>query len=614
MAKSVGKKAQRTFVWVIIGLTGIGLLSFGTGNFGGGGQSIGTVGEKRISAQTYFTALQNQLRSYAQQTGRALSFPEAQALGLQQETLSQIVTQRALDNEASELGISVGDAQVREEIIRSGIATGLDGGIDRVAYADVLRRVGLTERAYETQIREDLSRTILQLAVIGGVTPPETLTDTVLGFTAEERSVEWALMDQNDLITPLPEPTQAELTAEYNANPEAYTAPETKEIAYVWLTPDMILDSVQVDEDALRALYDDRRSEFVQPERRLVERLVFGSTAEAEAARARIEEGGAFEDEVEARGLDLSDADLGDVTEGDLGAAGAAVFAEEDLTVVGPLNTSLGPALFRINGILPATETTYEEARDGLQDELALDRAARIIGDQFDFLENELAGGATIEELADASDMEFGTLGWFPGMSEGPAAYAAFQDAAAAVTLDDFPEIEALEDGGIFALRLDGITEPTLRPLEDVEDEVRAAWEQNATVSRLGRLAETLSPQIAAGTDMAGLGLTAAIEDVSRGSFIPGAPAAFIGEVFEMSRDDVRVVEGTGTVALVRLIDIAAPDRNDPDVARLANALNAQYSQSYAQDLYATFAQGILDQTDVTLDQGQINGIHAQIQ
>ncbi|MEM1101759.1 MAG: SurA N-terminal domain-containing protein, partial [Pseudomonadota bacterium] len=314
MAKSVGKKAQRTFVWVIIGLTGIGLLSFGTGNFGGGGQSIGTVGEKRISAQTYFTALQNQLRNYAQQTGRALSFPEAQALGLQQETLSQIVTQRALDNEASALGISVGDAQVREEIIRSGIATGLDGGIDRVAYADVLRRVGLTERAYETQIREDLSRTILQLAVIGGVTPPETLTDTVLGFTAEERSVEWALMDQNDLITPLPEPTQAELTAEYTANPEAYTAPETKEIAYVWLTPDMILDSVQVDEDALRALYDDRRSEFVQPERRLVERLVFGSMAEAEAARARIEDGGAFEDEVEARGLDLSDADLGDVT------------------------------------------------------------------------------------------------------------------------------------------------------------------------------------------------------------------------------------------------------------------------------------------------------------
>ncbi|MEL6915061.1 MAG: peptidyl-prolyl cis-trans isomerase [Pseudomonadota bacterium] len=614
MAKSVGKKAQRTFVWVIIGLTGIGLLSFGTGNFGGGGQSIGQVGEKRISAQTYFRALQNDLRAFSQQTGRSLSFPEAQALGLQQETLSRLVTERALDNEASVLGISVGDAQVREEIVRSGIATGLDGGIDRVAYTDVLRRAGLTERAYETQIREDLSRTILQLAVIGGVTPPETLTDTVLGFTAEARTVEWALMDENDLITPLPAPTDAELTAEYTANPEDYTAPETKEIAYVWLTPDMILDSVQVDENALRALYDDRRSEFVQPERRLVERLVFGSAAQAEEALARIEAGGSFEEEVEARGLDLSDVDLGDVTEDDLSAAGAAIFAEEDLTVVGPLNTSLGPALFRINGILPATETSFEEARDALQDELALDRAARIIADQFDFLENELAGGATIEELAEASDMEAGTLGWFPGMSEGPAAYAAFQEAAAAVTADDFPEIEVLEDGGIFALRLDGITEPTLRPLEDVEDEVRTAWAQSATVTRLARLAETLSPQIAAGTDMAGLGLTASIEDVSRGSFVPGAPGTFIDAVFGMEPGDVRVIEGTGTVALVRLIEVSPPDRADPDVARLANALAAQYSQSYAQDLYATFAQGILDQTSVSLDQGQINGIHAQIQ
>ena len=613
MAKSVGKRAQRGAVWFIIALTGVGLLSFGTGNFGGGGQTIGTVGEKRISAQTYFSALQNDLRTFSQQTGRNLSFPEAQAIGLQQETLSRLVTQRALDNEAAQLGLSVGDAQVRQQILQSGF-TGLDGQFDRTLYADTLRRNGMTEASYETQIREDLSRQILQIAVIGGITPPETFTETIIQFAAEERTIAWSLMDQNDLIRPLPEPTDAELTAEYTSNPDAYTSPETKELTYAWLTPNMILDSVEVDEQALRDLYETRRAEFVQPERRLVERLVFGDRAQADAALARIEAGGSFEEEVTARGLALSDTDLGDVVPDDLGPAADVVFGAEGLSVVGPTNTSLGPAIFRINAILQASETSFEEARDVLQDELARDRAVRVIAEQFEFLENELAGGATLEEIAESSDMELGTLGWFPGMSEGPAAYNAFQEAANAVNEGDFPEIAELDDGGLFALRLDSIREPALRPLEDVVDEVRLAWEAGAVVDALTELAERLSPQIAAGMDMAGLGLSASIEDVSRGSFVPGAPFGFLEAVFEMDPGEVRVLPGTGTVAVVRLDEINAPDRTDPNTAQLLSAISAQYGQSYAQDLYATYAQGILDQTSVNLDQGQINGIHAQIQ
>ena len=73
---------------------------------------------------------------------------------------------------------------------------------------------------------------------------------------------------------------------------------------------------------------------------------------------------------------------------------------------LGPLNTSLGPALFRINGVLPAQETSFEDARDTLQDELALDRAARIIDALVDDLDNEMAGGAVLEEIGRASCRE----------------------------------------------------------------------------------------------------------------------------------------------------------------------------------------------------------------
>ena len=615
MAESVGKKASNIGVWIIMGLLIVGLMGFGAGSFGGGGQTIGRVGDKRISAQTYFTALTNQIRNFQAQTGQNLTFPQAQQIGLQQQVLSQLVTQRALDNEAANLGISVGDTEVRDEILRSGAFTGLDGEFDRLLYADLLSRQGLSEANYESQIREDLSRQLLQLAVVRGVETPQTFADTLISFAGEQRNFSWALMDQDDLISPIPEPTEAELQTEYEADPDAYTLPEMKEITYAWLTPDMILDTVEVDEEALVELYEQRRDEFMQPERRLVERLVFGSQDQAAEAKARVDAGGSFEAEVEARGLDLSDIDLGDVLASDLGAAAKTVFGADALSVVGPVNTSLGPALFRINAVLPAQETSLEDARDLLQDELALDRAARIIADQIEFLENELAGGATLEDIAAASDMELGTLNWFPGVDEGPAAYAAFQDTASAVKDGDFPEIASLDDGGIFALRLDGVIEPRLQPLADVTDGVTRAWELKQTTVALDELAERLSPQIAAGMDMATLGLTASIEEgIVRGSFLPGAPVGFLDEVFEMEVGEVRVVPGTGAVAMVRLDAVADADRQDPDTARLLAAIGQQIGESYAQDLYAAFAEGILDQTSINLDQGQINGIHAQIQ
>ena len=614
MAESKRKKAGKLGMWIIMGLLFVGLIGFGAGSFGGSGQAIGTVGDKRINAQTYYTALTNSIRQFEQQTGQQISFPQAQGIGLQQQALAELVSQRALDNEASEQGLSVGDALVREEILRSGF-TGLSGEFDRALYADALRRNGFTEQSYETQVREDLARQLLQSAVVSGIETPQTFTDTVISFAGESRSFAWALMDQNDLITPLPAPSDAELTAEYSANPAAYTLPETKRVTYGWLTPDMILDSIDVDEDALRALYESRRAEFVQSERRLVERLIFGDTTKATEARARIDAGGSFEDEVDARGLALSDVDMGDVTLEDLGTAGATVFEAASLDVVGPLNTSLGPALFRINAVLPAQETTLEEARDVLQDELALDRAARVISEQVDFLENELAGGATIEELADVSDMQVGTLDWYPGVTEGPAAYAAFQEAANAVEDGDFPEVAALEDGGIFALRLDEVIEPRLQPLAEVTDAATRAWEQTATVDRLSELALQLSPQIAAGMDMATLGLTVSLEeDVVRGAFVPDAPDGFLEQVFEMQTGEVRILPGTGVVAVIRLDAVTEADMSDPDTARLGDIVGEQIATSYAQDLYAAFTTGILDQTPINLDQAQINAIHAQIQ
>src|SRR5690606_37477557 len=131
------------------------------------------------------------------------------------------------------------------------------------------------------------------------------------------------------------------------------------------------------------AAYEERIDQYRQPERRIVGRLVFPSMEEAQAARKRLDSGDiTFDELVAERGLTVDDIDLGEVTREDLGQAADAVFALEAPGIAGPVQTDLGPALISMNAILEAVDIPFEQAREDLRAEAALDRANRMIDDR----------------------------------------------------------------------------------------------------------------------------------------------------------------------------------------------------------------------------------------
>ena len=178
-----------------------------------------------------------------------------------------------------------------------------------------------------------------------------------------------------------------------------FTRPEAKRITYVALLPDSIAKDQVIDDATLQKLYDARLAEFVVPERRLVERLVYPTEADAIAAKARLDAGTPFETLVADRGLALADIDLGDVSQADLGEAGAAVFALTEPGVVGPLPSDLGPALYRMNAILAAQNTSFDDAKAALAIEAQTEAARKAIADKLEAIDDLLAGGAALADL-----------------------------------------------------------------------------------------------------------------------------------------------------------------------------------------------------------------------
>lgn len=607
-------KASNFFVWAILFLLIVALAGFGATNFGGGVQSVGRVGDTEIDVNRYARDLQQELRALAAEQGRAVPLSEAQRLGVPQAVLGRIVGLAALEDEARTRGLSVGDETVREQILDTPAFQGVDGSFDREAYGFVLDNNGLTVSEFEERIRVETAASLVQSAAASGVAFPPVFTDTLYGFAREARDVTWARLGPGDLETIVPDPSAAQLSQFHGENPELFTAPETREITYALLTPDMMLDTIEADEEALRAVYEARIDDYVQPERRLVERLVFADEAAAAAARTRIDAGETdFDALVAERGLELADIDLGDVARDDLGAAAEAVFALEEPGVAGPAPSSLGPALFRVNAILAPREISFEEARDDLLPEVQTDRARRVIQEMFDDLDDRLAGGATLEELADETEMELGKIDFTAETDEGVAAYESFREAALAVEEGDFPEIMEMPEGGIFALRLDALREPALRPLEELRDEVAEAWRARETARLMADEAEAVAETLRGGREMASVDLPLGTEmDLMRDSFVEGMPADFVTAVFDMAEGEIRVVGDETGAWIVRLDQVTPADQDSPEARALKAIFSQQAAQEASSDALEAFMQALTAQKGIEINQAAVNAVHAQ--
>lgn len=610
MAKS---KGMGVGTWVIMALLILSLGGFGITQFGQSASSVAEVGDVEISANEYARAVQNQMNAFQQQTQQPVNFETAQALGLDRVALGQLITRAALENETQRVGLSAGDAIVGEEIRNIPSFQGLSGDFDRQNYELALRQNGMNVRDFEDTVRADLATGLLRRAVGAGLATPDVFTDTLFNHARERRDVTWARLTEADLAAPIAEPTDAELTTYHTENEAAFTRPETKKIRYAWVTPDMLAPEIEVDDAQLQALYDARIDEFVQPERRLVERLIFSTSQSATDASERLIAGEVtFDELVVERGLSLDAVDLGDVTEADLGSAGAGVFALDGPGVTAPLPSDLGPALYRMNGILAAENISFEDARDTLRPEAAADRARRLIGDMVPDVEDLLAGGADMTLVAERTDLVEGAIDWNTDVFDGVAAYAAFRAAAAQTQPGGFGEVIMLDDGGIVTLTVEAVEEPALRPLDEVREDVVAGWQRAATQAALTAQAEALAEEIRGGREMAALRL--ALETnrgLTRDGFVEGTPPAFVSTLFDLELNEVTVLSADGDAWLVRLDTISPADGDAPDAQALKDAFKAETAQTFSNAITNAFTQTLVEQADADINATAIQAVNS---
>jgi peptidyl-prolyl cis-trans isomerase D len=608
------RRQSQYFGWILVAMLVAGLGGFGISSFGNSISSVGAVGTQKMTTNDYARALRDELNALSQQFGTQIALSQAAPFGVANRALQGLITRTALDAEMARLGLSVGDSVVADQIASISSFQGISGNFDSTTYRDTLRRNNMTEAEFEGGLRRDSARQIMTAAISGGFATPVPLTGAIFAWAAEKRGFSLLSLTESSLPTPLPAPTEAELMVHYTANIATYSRGEAKVITYAALLTDSLAPTMPVDDAAVRAIYDARIDEFVIPDKRLAERLIYPDQASADAAAASLASGETFENLVAARNLALEDVDLGDVSRADLGQAADAVFAlTEPGAVSGVVTTVLGPAIFRVNAVITAQETAFEDVRAGLALDLQIAAARRTISERTEPLEDLLAGGASLADIASQEGITLAATNYVAGATDNDeiAGFSGFRAAADTLSEGAFAEWIGLEDGSIVAMQLDSILPPAPIPFEEVREKVTQDWRSTALENALADLAETRKSAIEAGAPIGSFGIITAAAAAGRDTRLSGVPSTTLTEIFAMQPGEVRVIAEGSTVAVVQLHGLTAAEADSDDATGIREAIADNVMRSLSRDALALFSQALVNSGGLQLDQTAINAVQA---
>lgn len=596
----------------------------------GPASNVVQVGNTNVTAQEFRFAYDNQLNVLSQQAGRRLTRQEADIFGLRNNVIAQVTSGAVLDENTNIMGLGLSDKALAQEIANDPTFRDLSGTFSRNTLRATLRQYGLTEEEYI----QDRKRVALRNQILEGTSAsldmPKVFTEAIALFRNEKRTFDYVAVG-SEVVETTPVPTDAEITEYYEANKANYMAPEYRKLTLLTLQASDIVKPQEITDDEIRTAYDAQKNSLRTPETRRVEQLVLKDQAEADTVKEKLASGTSFEDVIAELGKTIKDIDLGVVTQNELPdkKVSEAAFKAELNVPTNVIEGLFGPVIVRVSEINAEKTTAYNDIKDRLRDELALQKAGDEVFNTFDAVEDERAAGSNLVDTAKALNMKTRTVTKIDAqgrdengnaISDIPALQQLLRVAFDTQPGDDTREIPVGNDGFLW-YEVEDITPTRQKELSEVKSDVSDAWVLEQTNAKVRETAEKIAERVRKGDDM-NVVLAEMLPADSIGSAVkyetsqalarngdePKIGNAAIQEGFDGVKGDVKVADATdGNVIVLRIAEIELPeDRTIPD-----DALE-QVNAAASDDILSQVVQDMQSRLDVSVNPAGIDAAFNQ--
>jgi peptidyl-prolyl cis-trans isomerase D len=589
--------------------------------FNGYGRSyVAKIGDTEIQPDSFSQAYNDRLQQLGQQLGHPIPAAQANAIGLDRQVLGQLIVQAGLDQLAHRMRLGIPTSEIVQRVLTDPHFQTPTGQFDRAMFEAFLQNIGYSEQRFIDEESRDIPRREITDAISGNITVPQVYLDAVNQFQNQERSIAYLALgpDQAGTIAP---PTADVLNKYFDDRKIMFRAPEYRKIVTVAVTPQELAKTIQVSDADVKKSYEDNLKQYITPERRHIQQIVFPTMAQAQAASARIKSGVTFATIATERGLKLSDIDLGTVPKSGIidPAVADAAFSLKLNEVSGPVQGQFGVVIVTVLQIEAGETKPLSVVAPFIRDDIALDRAKAKVQDIHDKIEDARAGGATLEEAAQKLNLPVTTLdidrsgrdasgklvATMPGA--GDVINGAFSND---VGVDTYP-IES--EGGYVWYEVEAITQARDRNLDEVKAQVEKQWRDDEIAKRLKAKADGLLDKLKGGSTLDALATANGVKlqsgsGLKRGVASPGIPAKVIDAAFHTAKGSFGSSEGNVATQWIvfGVTDVKTPvlDVNSADGKKLVQLLQtslgddifSQYVAWLENDLGTSVNQSVLEQ------------------
>lgn len=456
-------------------------------NFSQGGSlpqnTLAKVGGVELTANDLDTAMQRRLQVVRQQNPQATYAdlaPEFDAI------VDALIQERTLWAYARKHGFTVSKRLVDAEIVKIPGVRGLDGRFSEASYRQFLAQ----ERLTDAQVRREIETALLQRLIIAPVAANVRIATGVARPYADsllEQRIGTLGLIPYAAFTGGPAPTAAEISTFYRQNAARYTVPERRSFRLARITPEQ-LGAVAATDAEIQKYYTDNQATYGGVERRVLSRATLPDQAAIAAIAQRARAGGTFAAAAAPAGFSAADVSVGPQTRAELAAkagdaVAAQVFSAPAGTVIGPVQSSTGFDVIKVESVQAQSGRSFADARAEIAALLTAEKQKNALADLVGKVEDALADGRTFEEVARANNLPVlatpaltraGTSVDQPDFKL-PADYAAVPGQSFDIGADDEPVVEPLpNEAGFVLVDVVDVVPAAPAPLARIQQQVSA--------------------------------------------------------------------------------------------------------------------------------------------
>jgi len=625
MLLHIRKKSQGWIAWVIVTIITIPFALFGISSYFSGANEItvAKVEGEKINAQTFENAMEQRRRFFRSQLGNNFDPKMVDNPQFRLQVVEGLVNNQLIQSYARDNGLRLSDDALVQSILNEP-AFQVDGKYDQDTYRRVVSSRGYSTDGYEIQQRMNGGIDQIQQALqASALVNPEEVKQ-LLALTLQQRDADYTVLSAADVLSEV-EVSDADIRAEYDSNPEQYQQPERMKLDYLSLSVDDIAKDIELDDEEIEQAYVANKGRYLKPEVRIASHILFSfpRSADAEKKQEALAKATSVLERIRAGedfavlAAEFSDdpgskrkgGDLGIIAKGQMVPEFEdAVFAMAQGDVSEPVESEFGYHLIKLNTLEPESEKPLADVRAQVE----ADEKQRLAATQFTetaetFRTMVFEEPENLDASAEALGLKMQTSDWV-SRDRGAGTFANARVRGAAFSPEVMDEdlnsdVIEVEDGALVAVHKNEYQAQTIRPFEEVAEQIKLRLKQKKASELVAQRGETLIETYKKETADQAESLTKL--PALRSEAVSAVDREVAGQVFSRSLPDSgMLVDGftlnNGDYAVFRLMSVTPGDPATASEAQRQQIVGQLQSRD-GNSAYALFRQTLRDEADVEI-------------